>query len=127
MPEGNAEVIRDGYEAFGRGDIPAVMSILREDVEWHVPTVMPQGMDATGHEGVGGFFQRLGSLWEDLKLEVDDLLTSEDEVAAVGSATGKVGGVERAYGFVHKWTLENGKVVRFHEYVDIERDTFAAT
>jgi uncharacterized protein len=127
MPEGNVEVVRGAYEAFGRQDIPAVLSIMRDDVEWHVPTVVPQGMDAEGPGGVGKFFQRLAELWQDLQVDLAGFLSSEDQVAAIVGVKGKLGGAERSYDAVHVWTLESGKVVRFHEYVDVERDTFSAT
>jgi uncharacterized protein len=125
VPEGNVEVVSGAYEAFGRRDIPAVLSIMRDDVEWHVPTLVPQGGDVEGPGGVGQFFQRLGELWDDLDVQVDEYLTSESQVAAVVRASGKLGGSDTSYGAVHLWTLESGKVVRFHEYVDADRDTFA--
>ena len=124
MPEGNVEVVRGAYEAFGRQDIPGVMSIMREDVEWHVPTVVPQGMDTSGHDGVGGFFQRVGGLWEDLEVNPVDYLTTDDRVAAVIKAKGKYQGEEVSYEAVHLWTLESGKVTRFQEFVDVDRDAF---
>jgi uncharacterized protein len=127
MPEGNVEVVRGAYEAFGRQDIPAVLSIMRDDVEWHVPTLLPQGMDVEGPGGVGKFFQRLAELWEDLDVQVDGFLSSENQVAAIVRVSGKLGGVKSSYGAVHLWTLESGKAVRFHEYVDAERDAFAPT
>jgi uncharacterized protein len=127
MPEGNVEVVRGAYEAFGRQDIPAVLSIMRDDIEWHVPTVVPQGMDVEGTGGVGKFFQGLAEHWQDLQVDVEGFLTSEDQVAAIVSVKGKLGGVERSYGAVHLWTLESGKAVRFREYVDVERDAFAGT
>src|SRR5215212_6249802 len=30
----NTDVLQQGYEAFGRGDIPAVLDLLTDDVEW---------------------------------------------------------------------------------------------
>jgi uncharacterized protein len=118
MPQGNVDVLQSAYDAFGRGDIPAVMSVFGDDIDWHAPAVLPQGMDARGQGEVGQFFQRLGSVWEDLKVEVDDFVASGDKVAVVGRASGKLGGSETGYGFVHLWTMENGKAVRFQEYAD---------
>jgi hypothetical protein len=39
----NADVVRETYEAVGRGDIPALLNLLTEDVEWTLqgPTVIP--------------------------------------------------------------------------------------
>ena len=39
----NADVVRETYEAVGRGDIPALLNLLTEDVEWTLQgsTVIP--------------------------------------------------------------------------------------
>jgi ketosteroid isomerase-like protein len=34
MPQGNAEIVRAGFEASSRGDIDAVAALLAEDVYW---------------------------------------------------------------------------------------------
>ena len=33
----NVQVVKDGYAAFSRGDIPGLLALLAEDVEWHIP------------------------------------------------------------------------------------------
>ena len=48
MVNGNQALIEGAYEAFGRGDIPAVLGILSNDVEWDVPDVLPHGRHAHG-------------------------------------------------------------------------------
>ena len=39
----NTDVVQQGYEAFGRGDIPALLQFLTVDVEWtqQGPSVVP--------------------------------------------------------------------------------------
>ena len=61
MSQSDADLIRRNYDAFGRGDIPAVMATMAEDIEWNVPDVLPHGAYVRGHEGVGGFFTGLAS------------------------------------------------------------------
>jgi uncharacterized protein len=118
MSSGNVEMLRGAYEAFGRGDIPAVMSVFADDIEWHVPAVLPQGMDAQGKTEVGGFFEKLARTWEDLRLEIEDYCASGDRVCVIGSARGKLDGRDAAYGFVHAWTVRDGTCVKFTEYAD---------
>ena len=118
MAEGDLELIQSAYEAFGRGDIPAVLDVLADDIGWRVPEVLPQGCRVTGKQDVAGFFQRLGSLWEDLNLEIEDFVASGDRVCVVGRATGRHGGNETGYGFVHAWQVRDGEAARFDEYAD---------
>jgi uncharacterized protein len=119
MSNDNAELLRGTYGAFGRGDIPAVMAVLDEDIVWHVPDVLPHAMAVGGRDDVGKFFQKLASTWEEFGLEIDDLVASGDRVCAIGRAGGNLtGGQAASYGFVHAWTVRDGVCVRFDEYVD---------
>ena len=118
MPKDNVELLRGTYEAFGRGDIPAVMVAFAEDISWHAPAVLPQGMDAKGHEEVGRFFERVAESWDGLELEVDDFVASGDRVCVIGRAQGRLDGTQTGYGFVHCWTVRNGLCTDFGEYVD---------
>ena len=118
MAEGDLELIQSGYEAFGRGDIPAVLDILADDIGWSAPEVLPQGGRTSGKDGVAEFFQRLVSMWEGLNLEIEDFVASGDRVCVIGRATGTYDGDETGYGFVHAWTVRDGKAARFDEYAD---------
>jgi ketosteroid isomerase-like protein len=118
MATENVDLLRSTYEAFGRGDIPAVMEAFADDITWHVPAVLPHGGDARGKEEVGGFFQRLASTWEDFGLEFGDFVASGDRVCVIGRASGRLDGTQTGFGFVHCWTVRDGKCTDFDEYVD---------
>lgn len=125
MADENVALVRSLYEAFDRGDIPAVIAGLAENVSWNSPTVLPHGGIAHGHEEVEGFFVRLADRWEDFHVEVRDFVTSGDKVCVIGWAKGELQGTPAAYGFVHYLTVAGGSVIRFHEYVDPERAVYA--
>jgi ketosteroid isomerase-like protein len=118
MADGDLELIQSGYEAFGRGDIPGVLAILSDDIEWTVTEVLPQGGHLRGKGDVAGFFERLPSIWEGLNIDVDDFCASGERVCVIGNGSGSVKGTQTGYGFVHAWTVRDGKAVRFHEYAD---------
>jgi uncharacterized protein len=122
MADQNLEVVRGAYEAFSRGDVPAVLAILADDIAWTVPPPLPQALEAHGRDEVGAFFERLGGIWEGLDLELTDFVASGDRVCVIGRGSGKVGGQEAGYGFVHAWTLADGKAVRFDEYAQPGRE-----
>ena len=48
MAQDNVELLRGTYEAFGRGDVAAVLGSFADDITWHAPAVLPQGGDARG-------------------------------------------------------------------------------
>jgi ketosteroid isomerase-like protein len=113
----NISMIQGAYEAFGRGDIPALMENFSDDIEWHSPEPLPQHIDARGPDQVGQFFQAVADNWSDLQVDVDDIVASGDRVCAIGHAEGKLNGGDAEYGFVHAWTVRDGKLARFDEYV----------
>ena len=125
MSDGNVELLKGAYDAFGRGDIPVVLGVLHEDVEWSVPAAVPQGRRVRGRDEVGGFFQNLVSIWSDFSVDVDDFVADGDRVCVIGRATGKVGDTKTGYGFVHAWTMRDGLAVRFDEYVDPDPELLA--
>jgi uncharacterized protein len=116
MADQNLDTVRGAYEAFARGDVASVLEILDDDVAWTVPPPLPQATEVHGRDEAGAFFARLGELWEDLSLELDDFVASGDRVCVIGRGSGKVQGRQAGYGFVHAWTLADGKAVRFDEY-----------
>jgi uncharacterized protein len=125
MSEQNLDLARGAYEAFGRGDIPAVLGALSEDVDWNVPEVLPHGRRAAGREDVGRFFQELASGWQDFGIEIEDFCASGDRVCVIGRASGTLDGTQTGYGFVHAWTVRDGELARMDEFVDPDAELLA--
>jgi ketosteroid isomerase-like protein len=113
-----ADTVREAYDAFGRGDIPAILEMLADDVSWNAPEPLPHAMRTTGRDGVAQFFTRLSELWSDLGLDVDTIVDDgSGRGIGVGTARGKLRGKPASYGYVHVFTVRDGKVARFDEYV----------
>ena len=122
----NAQLLRETYEAFGRGDIPAVLGAFADDIVWNAPEVLPHGMTASSRDEVGGFFEKLASEWEDFGIELDDITAAGDRGYVAGRASGTYEGARTGFGFVHAWTIRDGKLARFDEYVDPSPELVAA-
>ena len=118
----NIAIVNGAYEGFAKGDIPAVLDALADDVSWNAPRTLPHGGSFTGKAGVGEFFQGIGANWSSLNLELHGVTAlSADAVVAVVSATGeRTSGGAGGYGAAHVFTIANGKVTRFQEYVDLD-------
>jgi ketosteroid isomerase-like protein len=89
MSTDNAELLKTIYEAFGRGDIAAVLDVLDENIVWNAPAVLPHAMPVSGRGDVPAFFGNLAATWEAFNLEIDDLVASGDRVCMIGRAGGR--------------------------------------
>jgi ketosteroid isomerase-like protein len=120
MSQSNADLISGLYAAFGRGDVPAILATLDDDIEWRTPANLPHGGDFRGREAIGGFFQGIGEHWDGLEVDVEDLVSGGEIVVALVKAHGRLRttGEEVAYSAAHAWTVRDGTPVRFDEYVN---------
>ena len=115
------------YEAFGKGDVPAILERLADDVEWEYvgdATGLPWLQARRGRAQVVGFFQDLAAL-DIQRFEPTTLLESGNVVVAliqlevVVRATGRRVVEEDE---VHIWHFDDrGQVRRFRHRVDTHR------
>jgi uncharacterized protein len=110
----NAELIRGGYEAFGKGDIPAVLAIWSDDIVWHIAGRSPLARDYTGPQEILGFFGQLQELsGGSFRLELHDVLASDDHVVALVSEIGNRGDTALNNQAAHVWHVRDGKATEF--------------
>jgi ketosteroid isomerase-like protein len=118
--EDNKRVVQTIFEAFGRGDIPGVLSQVAEDVVWNAPgpSAVPYLGARHGHEGVTEFFVQLGTNVDFESFEPGDFIAEGDRVVALGRERGRVKATGKM--FDNEWalvfTIHDGKVTRFHLY-----------
>jgi ketosteroid isomerase-like protein len=110
----NVAVLQQGYEAFGRWDIPAVLELLTDDVEWTMqgPSVIPYAGTFRGREGVAEFFSLLDETIEFEQFEPRKFIGQGDTVVVLGYERDVV--KETGRGFEEEWahvyTLRDGKI-----------------
>lgn len=126
MSQENVHIIRNMYEAFGQGDVPAVLNALDAQIEWREadnflyadrnPYIGPQAI-------LEGVFMRLGAEWDGFTARPDVLLDAGEHVVALGiySGTHITTGKQVRAQFAHIWTLVQGKVRKFQQYTDTKQ------
>jgi uncharacterized protein len=94
MAHPNEDVVREGFAAFGRGDIDALRKqFLADDVCWHVVGRNPLAGDYEGPEQVMQLFARLFELsGGTLSLELHDVLANDEHAVALYTARGERAG-----------------------------------
>jgi uncharacterized protein len=79
----NTETIKAIYEAFGRGDAPAILERVTDDVDWATDATEPAAPwygERKGKERVGGFFEGVDGAVEVLEFEPRAFAANDDEV-----------------------------------------------
>jgi uncharacterized protein len=123
------------YEAFGRGDVAAVLSHLSEDVTWDVTDEpwtphaagVPWLLPRRGHAEVAEFFAIVGA-WQYERFEVLDLLASDTQVAAELRLVAALPNGNRVDEVVmHVWRFgEDGLVIALRRMLDTAAHIAAA-
>jgi uncharacterized protein len=117
MTAQNAELIRRGYDAFSRGDVPAVFEILDKNITWHVPGSSPLSGDYQGHSEVGKFF---GTTMElsggTFTIAIQDILAQHDQVVVLCTVKAERHGRAWSSPEVHIWRVAGNQAVDFREF-----------
>lgn len=128
--ETNTKTVQQVYENFGelegaggkRADMQPLLSLYSDDVEWHVPKMegVPFAGPRRGIAGVRDFFATVTDGLDVLQFEPHEYIAQGDKVVTLGRYSWRVKATGREFSsdFAHVCTLRDGKIVRFHEYMD---------
>jgi uncharacterized protein len=124
----NLATVQEIYAAFGRGDIPAILDTLADDVCWdHLPDGggaqrhdVPWLRERTGRDDVAGFFEALGAL-EFHVFAPTVILADDDTVVALidEDVTVRATGERFRDAAAHVWSFgPDGRVIAFRHLTD---------
>ena len=118
----NLEIIRRGYEAFGRGDLDALLSLFADNIEWVSPgpADLPTAGTRRGRQQVADFFRIVNELFEFQRFEPKTFIAQDDRVVVLGEDTARIKATGKVLdsAWAHAFSLRDGKVASFHEYID---------
>lgn len=119
----NVQIVQDLYAAFGRGDMPAILELLAEDVDWHFvgkPTDVPFAGCRKGHQEMIEFFSIVAQNCDVYEFGPHEVLSFDDRVISLGHERVGVKSTGRIFetDWVHLFTVEDGKIVRLQEFYD---------
>jgi uncharacterized protein len=117
----NLNAVKAIYEAFAKGNIPAVLEALSRDIAWTEAEGFPYGGTYHGPSAVlTGVFMRLGTEWEGFASVPDEFIDGGDTVVVLGKYSGKYKATGKSVqaNFAHVWKMQDGKAAQFIQYVD---------
>lgn len=123
MSEENVHIVQESYAAFGRGDIPSVLNLLTDDVEWTVPgpaDILPHAGTFRGREQVERFFTQLSQAIEYEQFEARDFVAGGEGVVALGYEKGRARPTGRTFEghWAMVFVLRAGRIASFRAYAD---------
>jgi ketosteroid isomerase-like protein len=107
----NVKIVREGFEAFQKGDMEWMDQHLSDDVIWHVGGNSKWAGAYEGKAKVLDFFARQAqAMATPPSVDIHDILGSDDHVAVLGtaSATGS-GGSSAEWKYVQVFHIKDGK------------------
>ena len=122
MSQENVEVVRDGWDAWIRGDLPRLFHHFDPNVVWDTSN-FHDWPESTYHgvEGVERFLSEWREVWDGLEVDVEDIRAAPDgRVVSLVRQRGKGRGSGLAMEMesAQVATLRDGKVTRIDNYED---------
>lgn len=118
----NTDSLKQGYEAFGRGDLDGATANFADDIRWENPEAsqVPNSGVTEGKDAVKQLFASLGEHWDSFNIVPDEFLESGDTVVVLSHADAKAKetGTEVKLPFVHIWRFDGGKVTEVQALSD---------
>ena len=118
----NADALKQGYEAFGRGDLDGATANFADDVRWENPEApqIPNSGTTQGKDAVKQLFMELPNYWDSFAITPDEFIESGDTVVVLShsEATGKDTGKSVKLPWVHVWRFTNGEVTEVQALTD---------
>jgi ketosteroid isomerase-like protein len=129
----NVRVVKATYDAFLQGDVEALLAAMDDDIDWHIvgPASIPFAGQRRGKSEVRLALQKAYATVKNQQPEVHDVIAQGDTITVIGHERGQCTANDNNYHsfWVHVFTINEGKISRFREYLDTAAlaDAFTGT
>jgi uncharacterized protein len=113
------DIVRRFYEKLSTGDTPGALGLMAPDIKW--TTMWHYKVEGPGPAAVAeGLFKPLMAEWSSFSLVSTEFITEGDTVVSLGDFTGVHAetGKRSDARYAHVWTVVDGKIARFRQYID---------
>jgi uncharacterized protein len=116
------DVVHQGYAAFGRHDIPALLKLVADEVNWEeiCPASLPYAGVRRNPTGVGEFFAALHQADDVTVFEPREFIEAGENVTVLGYLEGIARDTKQTYQteWIHLFTVRNGKITRWRGFTN---------
>ena len=115
-------VVRQVYEAFGRGDVPAILRLLADNVDWEFvgsPKLAYAG-SRRGPAAVAEFFQAVARTDDIQAFEPREFIEAGDNVTVLGWERSKALDTGHVFesDWAHVFTVAGGRITRWRGFLN---------
>ncbi|MBP0620854.1 nuclear transport factor 2 family protein [Cupriavidus consociatus] len=115
-------VVKAAYDAFGRGDVAAILDLVAEKVDWKLlgPSAIPYAGQRNDKHDVARFFAEVAQADDMQSFEPREFIQSGEHVTVLGferftcRPEGKLVETE----WIHVFTVQGGKITRWRGCYD---------
>jgi ketosteroid isomerase-like protein len=115
-------VVKTVYEAFGRADVPTILSLIAPEVDWEFvcPPRVPYSGRRTNRPAVQQFFADIGRSEDVIVLEPLEFIEAGEHVTVLGFKRARAKDTGKVYEtqWAHVVTVRDGKIVRCRGFYD---------
>jgi ketosteroid isomerase-like protein len=117
------DVVQQGYAAFGRHDVPALLKLVADEVDWKsiCPASLPYSGLRRNPGEVGEFFAAIGQVEDITVFEPKEFIEAGENVTVLGYLESFALDTKQKYqtDWVHVFTVQNGKITRWCSFSNI--------
>ena len=119
MSKQNVEIVRRANALTNEGDLDAAYELLHPDIEWMIAREHPNAGTLTGQKAVREYQRDWQEMLPDVRVEFDRVLDAGAMVVGIGNArgTGSGSGADVLVPIAFLFTVHDGLIVRFEEYL----------
>jgi len=114
------DIVQRAYEAFGRGDVPAILDLVADEVDWEFvgSTTLPYAGQRRNRQEVADFFAALPRADEIHVFEPREFIEAGEHVTVLGweKSTALDTGKQFESEWVHVFTVKEGRVCRWRGF-----------
>jgi len=113
------DVIRDFYNRLATGDAPGALGLMAADIQW--TTMWHYKVEGRGPGPVAeGLFKPLMAEWASFSFVSTEFIAEGETVVSLGAFKGvhAITGKTSEARYAHVWTVRDGKIATFRQYID---------
>jgi ketosteroid isomerase-like protein len=110
-------IVKQAYEAFGRGDVSAILNLIADEVDWELvgPMSLPYAGRRKNHKEVADFFAAVAHSDDIHAFEPREFIEANEHVTVLGWEDAIARDTNKKFEseWVHVFKVKNDKIIRW--------------